>query len=77
LHENPELFALTQETLAVTDPSRRDEAFNRLSLRSKDESYELGVGYVNIPWAVGPRVLEWQPWPLSFYPSNLHGIVLK
>jgi hypothetical protein len=35
------------------------------------------VGYANIPWAVGPRVTAWQPWPLAFYPSNIHGITLK
>jgi peptide/nickel transport system substrate-binding protein len=77
LHEDPELFALAQQTLAVTDPSKRDEAFNILNKRAREESYELGIGYINIPWAVGPRVAEWQPWPLAFYPSNLHGIVLK
>jgi peptide/nickel transport system substrate-binding protein len=77
LHNDPELFALAQQTLAVTDPTKRDEAFNLLNKKAREESYELGIGYVNIPWAVGPRVTEWQPWPMSFYPSNLHGIVLK
>jgi peptide/nickel transport system substrate-binding protein len=77
LHEDPELFDLAQQTLAVTDPAKRQEAFNVLSKKAREESYELGIGYVNIPWAVGPRVVEWQPWPLAFYPSNLHGIVLK
>jgi hypothetical protein len=55
----------------------RDAAFKKLHLRLRDESYELGIGYINIPWAVGPRVTAWQPWPMSFYPSNLHGIILK
>ena len=77
LHGDPELFALAQQTLAVTDPTKRDEAFNLLNKKAREESYELGIGYVNIPWAVGPRVTEWQPWPMSFYPSHLHGIVLK
>jgi peptide/nickel transport system substrate-binding protein len=77
LHEDPELFELAQQTLAVTDPAKRQEAFNVLSKKAREESYELGIGYVNIPWGVGPRVVEWQPWPLAFYPSNLHGIVLK
>jgi ABC-type transport system substrate-binding protein len=77
LHGDPELFALAQQTLAVTDQSQRDEAFNILSKKAREESYELGIGYVNIPWAVAPQVVEWQPWPLAFYPSNLHGIVLK
>jgi ABC-type transport system substrate-binding protein len=77
LHESQEFFDLVKQTLAVTDPAKRTEAFNKLHKRGRDESYELGIGYVNIPWAVGSRVLDWKPWPMSFYPSNLHGITLK
>jgi len=76
-HDNPELFQLVNKTLAVTDPADRNAAFNNLYLRLRDESFHLGIGYLNIPWAVGPRVVAWQPWPMSFYPSNLHGITLK
>jgi len=77
LHETPELYDLVIQTLTVTDPARRTQAFNNLHRRLRDESYELGIGYVNIPWAVGPRVQVWQPWPMSFYPSNLHGITMR
>jgi len=66
-----------QSTLAVTDPAEREKAFNTLSKRAREETHELGIGYINIPWAVGPQVKEWQPFPLAFYPSNIHGIVLK
>ena len=77
LHNNPELFATAQKAIGVTDPTKRQAVLNDLYLRYRDESYELGVGYINIPWAVGPQVSEWQPFPLSFYPSALHTIVLK
>lgn len=77
LHESQELFDLVTKTLAVTDPAERQTAFLALSKRGREESYELGIGYGNIPWAVGPRVAAWQPWPLASYPSNLHGIVLR
>jgi peptide/nickel transport system substrate-binding protein len=76
-HETKELFDLVNKTLAVLDPEERAKAFNFLHKRGREESYELGMGYVNIPWAVGPRVTAWTPWPMSFYPSNLHGIILK
>jgi ABC-type transport system substrate-binding protein len=76
-HENPELFALVNKTQAVIDPAERAVAYNNLYKRLRDEHYVMGIGYINIPWAVGPRVLAWQPWPLAFYPSNLHGITLK
>ncbi|MBM3942559.1 MAG: ABC transporter substrate-binding protein [SAR202 cluster bacterium] len=77
MHENPEFFDMVSKTLAVTDPIKRDAAFHELNKRGRDESYELGIGYVNIPWAVGPRVTQWQPYPLAFFPSNVHSITLK
>ena len=76
-HNDPELYALVDQTLEVLDPEEAPKALNQLFRRLRDESYVLGVGYVNIPWAVGPRIATWQPWPLAFFPSNLHGITLK
>ena len=40
----------------MTDDTKRPQAFNQLYRRLRDETRELGIGYVNIPWAVGPRV---------------------
>ena len=76
-HEDPELFRLVQETIQILDPDRRAEAAKKLYQRLREESYHLGIGYANTPWAVGPRVLTWQPYPLSLYPSALHTITLK
>lgn len=76
-HEDPELFRLVQETLQLLDSDERAEASKKLFLRLRDESYTLGLGYVNIPWAVGPRVETWEPYPMSRYPSALHTITLN
>jgi ABC-type transport system substrate-binding protein len=76
-HKDPELFALAQKALAVYDPVEREKAFNSMYRRVRDEAYYLPLGYFNIPWGVGPRILTWQPYPLSKYPSALHTIVLK
>ena len=76
-HNDPELYGVVNQALEVLDPEESLKAVSQLFRRLRDESYVLGVGYVNIPWAVGPRIATWQPWPLAFYPSNLHGIVLK
>lgn len=76
-HEDPELFKLVQETLRTVDPVKRAEAQKKMYVRLRDESYHIGVGYVNIPWAVGPRVVTWSPYPLSSYPSAIHTITLK
>ena len=75
---DPELLALTQEVAGILDPAERAIAQReRLWPRLRDESYWIGVGYFNIPWAVGPRILTWEPYPLSFYPSALWTITLK
>ena len=63
--------------LAVTDETEKPQALNQLYRRLRDETYELGIGYVNIPWAVGPRVQEWRPFAFSFFPSGMHTITLK
>jgi peptide/nickel transport system substrate-binding protein len=76
-HEDPEILRLTQETYAILDPDKQAEAAKKLFPRLRDESYWLGIGYVNIPWGVGPRVLTWEPYPLSTYPSALHTVTLK
>jgi peptide/nickel transport system substrate-binding protein len=77
LHNDPEVFELTNEALTVFNPAEREQVLNSTYLRLRDESYELGIGYVNIPWGVGPRIQAWTPMPLAFYPSALHTIVLK
>ena len=77
VHEDPELFRLWRETVQILDPDRRPEPSKKLFLRLREESYHLGIGYANAPWAVGPRVLTWQPSSLTLSPSALHTITLK
>jgi hypothetical protein len=69
--------ALELRKLGVWCFTERPQALNRLYRRLRDETRELGIGYVNIPWAVGPRVQEWRPFAFSFYPSGMHTITLK
>jgi peptide/nickel transport system substrate-binding protein len=76
-HEDPELFRLAGETVQILDPDRRAEALKKLFPRLREESYHLGIGYANTPWAVGPRVLTWEPYSLTLYPSALHTITLE
>ena len=72
-----ELAGLVRETVQIVDSDERTEALTKMYLRLKDESYQFGIGYANLPWAVGPGVLTWQPFPLSPWPSALHTITLK
>ena len=76
-HEDPELIALSAETNAILDPVVREKALNAAYQRFRDEAYWISLGYINIPWAVGPRVLTWEPYPVAFHPSALHTITLK
>jgi peptide/nickel transport system substrate-binding protein len=76
-HNDPELFRMVQGTFRIVDADKRAEATEKLYLRLREESYQLGIGYANIPWGVGPRVTTWEPYPLSGWPSALHTITLN
>jgi peptide/nickel transport system substrate-binding protein len=76
-HEDPELYQAVADAISVVDPEQRSEALNQLYRRLQQENYEIGIGYVNIPWGVGPRVKTWQPFAFSFFPSGIHTITLE
>tara|TARA_Y100000294_G_C8248344_1_gene213737 strand:- start:25 stop:468 length:444 start_codon:yes stop_codon:yes gene_type:complete len=77
LHEDDGLFKMILDASAVIDPIERGEAYNKVVLRLAEEQYQISVGYVNIPWGVGPNVAEWTPFSLALYPSALHTVVMK
>ena len=76
-HDDPEIYQLVQDAVAVFDHDKLEETWIGVYRRLRDEQYEVNIGYVNIPWAVGPRIATWQPYPLSIYPSAIHTITLK
>jgi ABC-type transport system substrate-binding protein len=76
-HEDPVLVRTVLDTIEILDPDKRAESMEQLLLRLQDESYQLALGYVNIPWAVGPRVLTWQPYSMSGWVTALHTVTLK
>ena len=77
VHNDPELVDLVKQATAVFDPEEREAALNGAFQRLREEGYDINVGYLNIPFAVGPRIQTWEPYPLAFYPSALHTITLK
>ncbi len=76
-HNDPQLLNLTRTALAVFNPDERPKVLHDLYLQLRDEAIDIYPGYVNVPWAAGPRILTWEPYPLAFYPSALHTITLK
>jgi peptide/nickel transport system substrate-binding protein len=76
-HEDPELRAFIQEAIGVFDPIEREKALNNAYQRVRDEAYWVSVGYLNVPWGVGPRIQTWEPYPLATYPSALHTVTLQ
>ena len=76
-HDDPEIYKLVQDAVGVFDQDKLEDTWVTVYRRLRDEQYEVSVGYVNIPWAVGPSIATWQPYPLAIYPSALHTITLK
>ena len=77
LSEDPELTAVVLEALAVIDPAKRHEAYNKMWTRIREEHYMMTLGILNLPWGVGPRISGWEPWPMTPYNSAFHTITLK
>ena len=70
------MVALAKEIRGIVEPNERTRRVAEFYLRARDESNELMMGYVNIPWGVGSRVLTWEPYPLAFYVNSVHTITL-
>ena len=76
-HSDPAIWSQVQSAMDVLDLDDRQKAWEDVYTNLRDESYELGVGYVNIPWGVGPRVTNWEPYPFSLWISAVHTITLE
>ena len=72
----PEIVNMVQDALAEFDPDKIDQVWHDVFVRLREEHYEMGMGYVHVQWGVGPRIADWKPLPLAFYPSAYHTIVL-
>jgi peptide/nickel transport system substrate-binding protein len=75
--DDPELVRRAQEVAQIVDPEERAQALTEFYPVLKEAGYEIGIGYVNIPWGVGSRVESWEPYPLSPNISALHTVILK
>ena len=73
---DPDVVALAKEIRGIIEPDERTRRVAEFYLRARDESNELMMGYVNIPWGVSSRVLTWEPYPLAFYVNSVHTITL-
>lgn len=76
-HSDPALAAYVADVISVADPDQRALALNEAYRRVVDEAYHIGIGYLNIPWGVGPRIATWEPYPFAIYVSAIHTITLK
>jgi peptide/nickel transport system substrate-binding protein len=75
--DNLELFRLGVESGGIADDDERNQALIELFKRLRAEVPEVGIGYYNAPWAVGPRIKTYQPRQVSDYPANLHTITVE
>jgi peptide/nickel transport system substrate-binding protein len=75
--DDPEFRAIAQAATQTVEDDARAVAMSQLYKLAKDEGYEIGIGYANIPWGVGSRIQSWQPYPLAPNVSGLHTVKLK
>ncbi len=77
LHNNQSLLDMYEEARTTVGRSGEHAAWNEYYKILREESYHFGLGYLNLPWGVGPRIVTWQPHPLSQHATAFHTIVLK
>jgi ABC-type transport system substrate-binding protein len=77
VHDRQELFDLVSDAMAVYEPVQREKALRSTYQQIRNDFYHVHLGYINLPWGVGPRIQAWEPYPLAFYPSALHTITLE
>jgi len=54
-----------------------EKNLNSMYRRLREEAYDISAGgYINTPYAVGPRIKSWQPYRVAEYASALHTIQL-
>src|ERR671915_1741233 len=75
--KDPELVRGAQEVVQILDEEERAQALAEFYPVLREAGYEIGIGYVNIPWGVGPGVEAWEPYPLAPNISALHTVRLK
>ena len=72
-----DLIAVAKGALSIVDPTLRQEGFNSAYKTLREEHYEFGTGYVNLPWGVGPRIASWEPWPVVAYQTAIWTMKLQ
>ena len=76
-HADSQIWDLGDEAMALIGRPEAESVFNSYYKMLQDEAYYIGVGYINIPWGVGPRIATWEPYPLSMPASGFHTITLN
>ena len=74
--KDPVLRDMVLETLAIQDPALKHDAYSKMYRALREEQYAFGVGYVDLPLGVGPRVASWDPWPMNSNPTAWWTITL-
>ena len=75
--KDPALRDIVLETLAIQDPDLKHEAYNKMYRALREEQYAFGVGYVDLPWGIGPKITSWQPWPMNSNPTAWWTLALQ
>ena len=75
--EDPELKKVVDTALGVLDLAKQQEAYNNMYKTLREAGYEIGLGYISLPWGVGPHIATWTPWQMNSNPSAWWTITLK
>lgn len=68
---DPKLWDLIGRTWLVVDPDKRGDAMAAMYPAVREESYQISLGYGNLPWGASKRIKAWEPWSAAAF-FNAH-----
>ena len=76
--DDARLHNLVQEKVVnELDPETKLKNFQEVATVLREEGHGFSLFATNTPWAVGPRVKNWEPWPVVTYVTALWTIELE
>jgi ABC-type transport system substrate-binding protein len=77
LSKDPAVRDVVLNAMSVRDPALKKAAYIEMYQVLRDQSYAFGPGYVDLPWGVGPRIVNWDAWPMNSNPTAWWTMVIQ
>ena len=68
---DPIIETVVNRGLSVVDPTAQSDAYYKMHQVVHGAHWDFAPGYLNAPYGVSNKIVEWEPWPLKVHPTAL------